>query len=683
MKENKLNTFFSWFLLAVAFLLPLFFVPYLINPLINSKLLLIIFTALITGVIFLLFSIQKKSWELIKSPLNLPLLVFAVLVVISGLASYQYPSKQFLGMGGVYLSSIAIVLIAPSLVQAKFSKWFSTSVNVSALILSLLSVLQILGLGLSSIISQISIFELPNNLSFNLTGATFILIQFLSVVLLSNLFDQKTLKHSIFNKLVTFVIALALIINVRAILPGGEAAFQSLSFVNSVNVAFNSLALTRTALLGYGPDSYGNAYNILKPVWVNGTEYWKFTFDSAFNLPLTIIVSLGGIAFMVYLLFMWQTFSLVKKDDGKEPFLKAFVISSLVWQLFSPINVLMLILMAIALALFISSHQNQFKKLNFNVHHLSDLLNQGKWTKARKYVFFGVTAVALLAITSFTITSAKAFYSYHLLYRSNEEIIKNEAPTAYDFHKKAKEITPQLDFIRRSYAMLNLQIAVALSNKADLDPAEQEQVLQLINQAIREAKAATVLDPANYQNWLTLAQIYMQLIETTPQATQESFNALAEAVTYNPNDPDLRIILGELFLKTKKSQEAIVFFNQAIERKPDLFIAHYYLAQSLIENNQLEEAKVAFTSALGLLSKESEEYKAVDSELKALNEEIEKVKNNQKSNEPQTPEATDSATLETSLENGDSILSDLLDQEETETIIQDGALTPDQEFVEE
>jgi len=680
MKENRLNTFFNWINVAIVLLLPVFFLPFIFNPLINSKLLLLLLLGFINALVFVIYSLKKRSWEIIKTPITLPLLGFALLILISSLVSHQYPSKQLLNLGGAYLSFASIVLLAPVLLKNQFKRYFFLASNSAALILSVLSIFQLFGLGIAPLINRLSALELPNNLAFSLSGATFITVQFLSVVLLSNVFDQKTWRSSLFSKISTVVIAVALGINIWAISPGGEAKFQSLSLLASANIAKDSLTFTKNALFGYGPDSYGNAYNILKPIWINGLSYWRFTFDSAFNLPLTIIVSLGLIAFLVYLLFIWKTLIVLKKDSDQEPFLKAFIFTTLIWQLFAPVNLLMLALFAIALAFLIASNKDQYKKVNFHVHRLSDLLNRGKLVKIRNYIFLSSNILALIAISLGLYFSIRTFVAYHLLYKSNVSIGQNEVAKAYDYHKQAKMLAPEIDVIRRSYSLINLQIAIALSNKADITPAEQEQVLQLVNQAIREAKAATVLDPGNYQNWLILAQIYMQLLNTTDQAMQEAFNALAKAATYSPSNPEVRLALGQLFLSVNRPTESINFFDQAIERKPDLFAAHYYLAQAFKASNQLKDARSALISALNLLVKDSEEYKVVEKELNTIISRLENSTTDTKIDDSVPSISTDSADLISPTNN--SNLSNLLDQQETEAVIQDGALTPDQNLVE-
>jgi len=668
MKENKLNTLFGWFFLSIVFLLPIFFLPNLIIPFINSKLLLLFTFSLIVFFAFLVRTVRRKNFSLTKGPFFWPLLAFGLLVIISSLMSHQYPAKQLLGMGGVYLSFITIALLLPSLIKQETADKFKNALNLAAIVLSVFTIAQLFGFGPALIFNRIYAVELPNTLAFALTGASFITIQFLSAVLLGNVLDQKNFRNSWLIKISAMLATIAIGINIWAVLPGGPAHFQSLSLAASANISRNSLTLTKNALFGYGPDSYSNAYNILKPVWINGLSYWNFIFDSAFNLPLTIIVSLGSIAFLVYLWLLWQIVKAVKESKNSDIFLKTVILISLLWQFLAPANVLMLAILALALALLVTQNQDKYKSITFKIKRVSDLLNHGKWVKKRSYLFYGVAGLLMATGVFATVGVFRAFAAYNLLYQSNASVNKNEIAKAYDYHKQAKALAPQLDFVRRSYALVNLQIAIAISNKADITPAEQDQVLQLVNQAIREARAATVLDPQNYLNWSVLAQIYMQLLNTTDQAKQEAFNALARAATYNPNSPEVRLALGQVFANTNRNSEAITFFNQAIERKPDLFVAHYYMAKTLLKENQSDEAASYLRSSLNLLDQESEEYRIIEKELSDL---IEKES-----------AAKEDASMETEEASSASNLSSILDQQNAESLIQEGALSSDQSLVE-
>jgi hypothetical protein len=423
---------------------------------------------------------------------------------------------------------------------------------------------------------------------------------------------------------------------------------------------------------------------------------------AAFNLPLTLIVSMGALGLLTYLFLVWKVITSSMKAEEDNAFLKVFILAVLVWQLFSPLNLVMFILLACAIATLITCNAHQYKNLHFSGQDLTSLdfnsdinheVNQdrAKLAQIKKSALIAANLILLTLSSLALFVVAKTFTAYHLVYQSQVKVSENNAVKVYEEYGKAKNLTPKLDFIRRNNALINLDIAIAMSNKTDATAAEQEQILQLVNQAINEAKAATILDPLNYQNWYVLSQIYVQLLDVTDQAKQEAFNALAKTIAYNPSSPELRIVMGQLFLKNKDYASAITFFNQAVERKTDLSIAHYYLAQALEANEQWEEAKIVLSNTLTLLPKDSEDYKTVEAELKLVEEQAATLKDKAT---PKTPnqelESTTKPTPVTdpSTNPGDqtastsSNLSELLDKQETETVLQDGALATDQNVVE-
>jgi tetratricopeptide (TPR) repeat protein len=335
-----------------------------------------------------------------------------------------------------------------------------------------------------------------------------------------------------------------------------------------------------------------------------------------------------------------------------------------------------LFLLAISLAVFIAANENQYKTLNLEIDQILKPFRWGERKQVKNIIVTVISLILFFALTTLVYGFSKASFSYRKMYQSNKAASEDMIPEAYEYQKQAKNLTPHLDSVRRTYALINLEIAIALSNKTDLNPAEQDQILQLVNQAIREAKAATLLDPQNYQNWLSLAEIYLQLIDTTTQAQQEAFNALAQAINYNPNNPDLRMKLGQLFFSLKDYPNAVTFFGQAIERKPDLARAYYALAKSYQANKQYEDAQAALTSTLSLLNPDSADYVKVETELEDIANQIKASETANSDEIVQLEEENNesSASSQLNIAEEQSNLSGLLGQEDTEQIIQDEAL---------
>jgi tetratricopeptide (TPR) repeat protein len=257
---------------------------------------------------------------------------------------------------------------------------------------------------------------------------------------------------------------------------------------------------------------------------------------------------------------------------------------------------------------------------------------------------------------------------------------------------------------RRIYASSALELAVALSNKTDITPVEQEQVMELVNVAITEARAATILQPRAYQNWLVLANIYLQLLDVTEDAGQLAFESLSQATLTNPNDPFMRINLGQFFMRLEQWEQASNFFIQAIERKPDLAVAYYNLAQAYIQNQQILEAENALQQALLLIDQETnlEDYTAVETLLESISEQADQLRAQAEAQQAQgaqaqgtqggiTPPETptdlgepDTINQETGLEPAtetESGLSDLLNEEETSNLLREGSLIPEEETI--
>jgi tetratricopeptide (TPR) repeat protein len=130
----------------------------------------------------------------------------------------------------------------------------------------------------------------------------------------------------------------------------------------------------------------------------------------------------------------------------------------------------------------------------------------------------------------------RLFVAYYHLFSADRAAFKNEPARLYDHQRQAVLASPYLDLVRRQYAMTNLQLALALSTNKNPTEADRTQITQLVSQAIREAKAATIIDPTNSQNWVALAEIYRNL-GNAKEANQWTITALVSAIGTDPPIP--------------------------------------------------------------------------------------------------------------------------------------------------
>lgn len=676
-KKASLHPFLVVVLLISA-LMPVFLIPQIDNPLITSKWLLLIGLALLSALTYFAVSLKNGKWSLSLNPLFWPAVALIGFTVISSLLNFRYPVQQLLGMGGAYLAVGLLIIFLPNLLNKDDSQRLILPLNVIASVLSIISIFQVFGLSLSSVLSRLSVFTIPNDLSFSLTGSSLIALTFLSAVLVANLVNKKALKSSLVAQITVFLTLIGVGLQVWATFFNASTASQILPLSASLTVANNSLALSRTALFGVGPDAYSTAYNQLKPVWINGQDYWQFSFTSAFSQPLTMVVTGGLLGLGAWLALVWQALRLLFKRhlkdglDSSNPYLAAFVLVLLTWLFLTPASILSLTLIAIALAFLVADNKDKYKEFSFSAQRLLSVLPESKAHKTRKGIFSLVSVLAMALVLWASIYYVGQVAAARAIYKTNVNLLNNQAAEAYTELQQAENLNRYSPNIRRSLSALNLEIAVALSNKTDLSAAEQEQVMQLLNQAVNEANAAILLDPYDYQNYLALANIYLQLVEVSDEAVTAAYEALAQAATYNPNEPAIRMQLGQLLFSQEQYAQAGTFFAQAAERKADLAAAHYWQAKSYEALEQYEDARTAYIKALTLLEQDSEDYKQANQEFEAMQKVMEELATQAQAEAAQgqaagqAPTATPSPTPTEETASG---LSNLIDQEKAQQLV--------------
>ncbi len=684
-KNNKTNAF-TLFALILAFLLPVLLIPSINNPFVSTKGILLFFLALGTLVTYIVQSFKEKKWLISSNPLVLPLVLFAGSILLSSLVTHQYPFDQLVGWGGFFLSFATIIIFAPTLIKKDHSQKLIQVLNVAGLIIVFGSILQLFGFGFNQIFNQLSVFEFPNNLSFSLSGGVLLNIQLLSALIVTNILS-KSQRSNILQKIIIATLVVGLGINIYAALPSQETSPILLPLPASIAIARESLAVSRTALFGFGPNSYGQAFHLLKPAWLNTSEFWQFSFESATAFPLTLIVSGGLLAFLSWLFFISRTITLVNiKKTQRAQVLKYFIITAIIWQIILPLNILMLGLLALVTSFYLAANLDNYKIKKFSFNNLFDPFNLQPNNKANRYTF---TTISLLFMTGVIFLAYQLILNYaaHVAtYQATVAVSKEDFNLAFVKQEQARNLANRSAIWRRNYATTSLELAIALSNKTDITPVDQEQVLELINVAITEARAATILQPKFYQNWLVLTNVYLQLLEVTEDAGQLAFESLSQAVLTSPNDPLVRMNLGLLLMRLEQWEQASNFFIQAIERKPDLAVAYYNLAQAYIQGGQILEAENALQQALALINPETdlEDYTIVEKELAAVSEQADQLRTQAETQaESQVlnlePEIIDPGTEPLLEATEDSSLTNLLNEQETSNLLRENRLTSEEE----
>jgi Flp pilus assembly protein TadD len=610
MYMKRLPTFL---LLGLITLVSIVVFPIFTNFMVTSKILFFFVTALALLSILVWQILHSQSLEVPKSSLLAPLMVFGLALLASSLFTTRYPVEALLGMGGVYVSLVVVAVAGSILLKKAETTTFTLVTAVTGAVISVLTLLQTAGFGPSRFINAAFGLDMPHTSLFNVVGSPFVAAQVLGAILLGLLatfFVRRKLSRTELISLPLIVLGLA--VSIWVALPGKQASPLLLPFGVSWSVAVDVMKSPRSALIGVGPENFSVAYAQFRPNWTNNTPWWSNLFGQGFNTPLTLLATSGLLSLLAWLWVVIAFLNQAKRELKTEPFVTGLLAGTFIAQLLFPSNVVLLAFQAVALAYFISSRQTGktlvhfFKTVSFEFGSTS--------TRSALSTFVPIIIAAgafLLGVYGI----GRAYAASNYLFRSAVAAQKNEAVETYQLQLKARNMNPYVGVYRTNFATTNLAIASALASKTDLTEQERQQVAQLIQQAITEAKAATVLRPEDTQSWRLLGQIYRNLIGSAESADQWTINSYVKAIELHPTDPSLRLELGSIFYSGQKYNEAALLFQQATELKPDYVNAYYNLANALKQTNQLEQAKVAYQKTLALLPADSEDYIKANGEL--------------------------------------------------------------------
>ena len=198
----------------------------------------------------------------------------------------------------------------------------------------------------------------------------------------------------------------------------------------------------------------------------------------------------------------------------------------------------------------------------------------------------------------------------------------NDGGKTYETQRQALILNPYNDQYHRAYANTNLQLATSISQSENPSDQDRNNITQLIQQAIREGRAAITVQPNNPANWEALANIYRQLIGVAQDAPQWTTATYAQAINIDPNNPRLRLELGGVYFQLQDFATAQRFFEQAVTLKPNYANAHYNLARAYVEQDQIEAAVNQYNAVLSLIDRSSADYQRAMDEQDLLKKQL-------------------------------------------------------------
>jgi len=599
MKNSKLNTIV---LGAFTFLIPLFFLP-LTAEFYNFNKNYLLWLAVVVG--FLLWGIKivrEQKVEIKSSPFLLPLFFWIIAGVLSTIFSSPNKIEALLfpnGLGtliGLFLFYFLILNLAE---EKEKIFW---ALSVSATVLALLTVYQFFGLG-EKIIPPSSPLAFARAKTWTPAGNLLAVLS-LTLAVLPPLFLWlfKNLKKNPLKSAVVILLILILLagngLAVYQMLPGKPADLTILPYSSSWAIAVETLK--QKPLFGVGPANFISAFNRFRPVSFNQTDFWNLRFWIASSFLFQLWTELGLLGLAAFILLLVSLGKYIKKSKNISRLTR--ITAAIFLLLFLPQNFLLFFAFFVSLAW--SSEIKEKLVLN--------LPGNFRWLPL---------AGVILLFSPLVWFAARAYEGEIYFKKSLDALAKNDGLETYNNQMKAIQKNPHRVDFRLSYSQTNLALANSIASNppsGQLTDQDRNNINQLVQQAIREAKAATALNPTNAIAWENLTQIYRRLTNLAQGADQWAIASCRQAVANDPINPRLRLDLGGLFYALGNYDEAQKIFRVAVDLKPDYANGWYNLAIAYREDQKYQQAYQAMKQTLALIPADSADWQKAKQELDEL-----------------------------------------------------------------
>lgn len=601
--ENILNKIINWGVILLTFLLPLFFLPLTTEFYDFNKNLLLYF---VTGLLLLAWIAKigaQKEIKLVKNAVGWP--IFGLVLAFIAATIFASPNKiealLFPGATGTVIALALLYLIIKNNLQSSESRTrVLLALTVSASLLALLAIYQFIGLG--ETITKVAWLKsrLWTAAGNPLSLATFLLVVLpIPLVAFWKKFSQ-SVTAAILPGLSSILILIALIITISQILPGKPTAVVILPYPSSWEIAVE--AFKQNPLLGVGPENFVSAFNRFRPITFNRYDFWNARFTVSPNYPLHLLTVTGILGLVA---FGWLVLKVIRAGYPgliKKNSVTFSLFLTLLVFLVLPNNLLVLFTFFLLLA----------------ISEGSKPIGEEKSTKIPLLVGRVMLIIGCLLVGTAFYFAGRAWMAEASFKNSLDHLTANRGVETYNAQIQAIKLNSrQVDF-RIAYSQVNFGLANSLAQKAPLTDQDRANISQLIQQAIREAKAATVLNPTNSATWENLANLYRNLINFAQDADQWAIAAYQQAIKTDPINPRLRLNLGGLFYALGDFDAARRQFEDVISLKSDFANGYYNLAAVYREEKKYSQAYQAMQMALNLIPADSADWQTAKSELDEL-----------------------------------------------------------------
>ncbi len=604
-KNLIINKIITWVVLLLVGILPVFFLPFTTNFYDFNKNILLYVFVLILLILWGIKIVVNKEVSFRKTPLDLPILAILGAFIVSTfvIAPNKFETLWISGgTGTIFFLTILYFIISNNISKKDLPK-VKGALTISAVVLTLISFYQFLGLSESSIAAT-SRWAFLRDKNWTPAVGFLPLLMFLGTIFVLNIVQiVKRFKKNNYSStfygllLVVLIITGGIVINLFSLIKTG--GLITLPYSTSWAIVIESFKNWQVLLFGVGPVSFLDAFSQFRPLSFNLAPFSSFRFGASGNFYFHLLSTVGILGLLAWLWLIWKIIKLKKNSAVSFTVLAIFTV-----MLFYPVNIIILFTLFILLALLaIDSPSGQYTE--------------------RSPILSAITLIIfiLFAGTSFYFIG-RVYLADIYFKQSIDAFVSNDGNLTYNKQIRAIELNPFSDNYHIAYSQTNLALADSLAGKTDLSDQDRQSITSLVQQSINEAKLAVALNRKKITNWENLAQIYRQLINFAEGADQWAITTTRQAISLDPTNPYLKLNLGGIYFAFGNYDEAVLWFQKTIEDKPNFANGYYNLSAAYREKENYQRAYEHMQATLSLITIGTEDYQKASLELEQLAESL-------------------------------------------------------------
>jgi len=370
------------------------------------------------------------------------------------------------------------------------------------------------------------------------------------------------------------------------------------SWTSTLSVARQTLPAH--PILGVGPNHFLARWHALKPEGINVTPFWAVDFSLGVGLLPTMLVTTGLLGAAVVLIVLLglcyhglrALFALREDPLGFYLLVSSFIGALYGWivlMIYVPsptIVALTFLCTGLFLSVLVCEKMLAERTIKFS---------------SPKASFIGAMLLVSLGIAS--LISVGAYAKRALAMRQYQQATITRAAGAGveetdAILTRARKIHA-FTIIDRARAQLGLAALSELLNRQEINTdAGREAFRATLGNTIERARAAVERNEYEYQNWLVLGDVYMNIVPLKVEGAYEQAKAAYEqARALNPTHPAILLALARLEAARGENGPARNFVGDALKMKNNYSEAIFFLSQLEIAAGNLDEALSSVESA--------------------------------------------------------------------------------------